>query len=75
MAVALYLFSIIVIWASYKEEEWHSNMHSGNPPISLTEEAVLSVIGFTLYNVLLLWIVWIIKRKKRVLKHRVRRNE
>lgn len=60
----LYLFSLIVMWESYKETEWHTNAHSGYPPIHLTEEAVLSVTGFTLYNIVLLWFVWFTKRKR-----------
>ncbi len=63
LACTLYLFSLIVIWESYKEKEWHTNVHSGYPPVRLTEEAALSVTGFTLYNIVLLWFVWFAKRK------------
>lgn len=64
MLFGLYLFSISMIWEGYKGEEEHMNAHSGYPPISLTEEAVLSIIGFTIYNMLILGTVWMFRRKK-----------
>lgn len=64
IASFLYLFVVIVIWEGYESKEWHINEHSGYPPISLSKEAVLIEIGFTIYTFLLLLVVWMIKRRK-----------
>ena len=68
LASFLYLFAVIVIWEGYESKEWHINEHSGYPPMSLTKEAMLIEVSFTIYTFLLLLTVWMIKRKKSLRK-------
>ncbi|MDN4494481.1 peptide ABC transporter permease [Ureibacillus aquaedulcis] len=67
-----YIFQIILygifsaaIWFSYKGEEYHINNHSGLEPISNTGEAILMIVGLSIYSVVLYFLNIHLKRKRR----------
>lgn len=51
--IILYVFISTTIWFTYKSEEYHFNNHSGYEPISFTDEAVLMIVGLSIYSVIL----------------------
>lgn len=62
--IILYVFSSTIIWFTYKGEEYHINNHSGYEPISFTREAILMIVGFSIYNIILLLLGIRLKRKR-----------
>lgn len=62
--IILYVFISIIIWFTYKAEEYHINNHSGYKPISVTDEATLVLIGFSIYSILLLLLGVHLKRRR-----------
>lgn len=60
----LYIMISSIFWFSYKAEELHMNEHSGYEPISYTGEAVLMIGFFGIYTVILLTLVYLLKRKR-----------
>ncbi|RDW15144.1 peptide ABC transporter permease [Oceanobacillus chungangensis] len=62
--IILYIFIGTIIWFTYKAEEYHINNHSGLEPISVTNEATLVVVGFSIYSIILLLFGIHLKRKR-----------
>ncbi|MEH7226689.1 peptide ABC transporter permease [Bacillus sp. JJ1566] len=60
--IILYGFISTIIWFTFKAEEYHINNHSGYEPISYTGEAILMIVGLSIYSLLLL--MFILKRKR-----------
>lgn len=61
--IALYVFISAIIWFTYKGKESHINNHSGYEPISFTGEAILGVVVFSIYSIILLLLGTHLRRK------------
>ncbi len=60
LALALLVFTLIIIQTGYASSEWHYNAHSGYPPISKQLTALYTIFGVVLYTVaLLLFLVYL----------------
>ncbi|MFF5994952.1 peptide ABC transporter permease [Lysinibacillus sp. KU-BSD001] len=65
LALGLYMLMVSTIWGMYKAEEWQMNEHSGYPPIYLMNEALLLIVGVSIYSILLFVIMTVFRMKKR----------
>lgn len=61
--ITLYVFISTIIWFTYKGEEYHINNHSGYDPISFTGEAILLIIGLSIYSVILILLSNLLKKR------------
>ena len=64
LLIILYGFFSTTIWFTYKEQEDHINNHSGLEPISFTGEAILTIIVFSIFSVVILFLNIFLKRKR-----------
>ena len=62
--IILYGLISVIIWITYKGEEYHINIHSGYEPISFTGEAILMIVGLSIYSMLLSMLCISLKRKR-----------
>ncbi|GGA90436.1 hypothetical protein GCM10008025_36230 [Ornithinibacillus halotolerans] len=53
LLIFFYVSISSMVWIYYKTEEDYFNSHSGLGPISYTDEAVLLLVGFCIYNIIL----------------------
>lgn len=65
--IILYGLIATSIWFTYKGEEYHINNHSGYEPVSFTDEAIVMIVGFSIYC-LILFVLNISLRRKRLSK-------
>jgi hypothetical protein len=61
--MVLYVIISTILWFTYKGEEYHINNHSGYESISYTSEAILIIVGFTIYSIILLLLGIYLKHK------------
>ena len=64
LLIILYGFFSTTIWFTYKEQEDHINNHSGLEPISFTGEAILTIVVFSIFSVVILFLNIFLKRKR-----------
>ena len=64
--IILYGFISTIIWFTYKGDENHINNHSGFEPISFTGEAILMIVGLSIYSIILLLFSILPKRNNNV---------
>ena len=64
LLIILYGFFSTTIWFTYKEQEDHINNHSGLEPISFTGEAILTIVVFSIFSVVILLLNIFLKRKR-----------
>ena len=64
LLIILYGFFSTTIWFTYKEQEDHFNNHSGLEPISLTGEAIVMTVYFSIFSVLILFLNIFWERKR-----------
>lgn len=61
--IILYVFISTTIWFTFKAKEYHINNHSGYESISFTDEAILMIVGLSIYSVILFSLSILLKRK------------
>ena len=66
--IILYCLITLAIWFIYKGIEVHINYHSGYEQISLNNKAILTIVCFSIYNLILFLVSKRLKRKSRQLK-------
>ena len=64
LLIILYSFFSITTWFTYKGQEDHINNHSGLEPISFTGEALLTIVVFSIFSVVILLLNIFMKRKR-----------
>ena len=64
LLIILYGFFSTTIWFTYKEQEDHINNHSGLEPINFTGEAILTIVVFSIFSVVILFLNIFLKRKR-----------
>lgn len=64
LLIVLYSFFSTTIWFTYKGQEEHINNHSGLDPISFTDEAILTIVVFSIFSVVVLFLNIFWKRKR-----------
>ena len=64
LLIILYGFFSTTIWFTYKGQEDHINNHSGLEPISFTGEAILTIVVFSIFSVVILFLNILQKRTK-----------
>ncbi len=64
LLIILYGFFSTTIWFTYKGQEDHINNHSGLEPISFTGEAILTIVVFSIFSVVILFLNIFLKRKR-----------
>ena len=64
LLIILYGFFSTTIRFTYKEQEDHINNHSGLEPISFTGEELLTIVVFSIFSVIILFLNIFLKRKR-----------